>query len=78
MTKYVEGSIVKTKSGVSLVVRKKVCKKTCTYDCYFGKYIDSSNYYCRVVLYVHELNEDDQCESVIPEGCCFKILKGGI
>ena len=71
MTKYNAGNIITTVSGQKLIVDYQL-SKSCSFECYFRAYIDCFR------IYNKELNTNLACKNLIPDGCCFKKLKGGI
>ena len=75
MTKYIEGNVIELDyPNIRLVVRKINNTKTCTRECYFGKYINNSSFFCNLNF---ELG-NHRCSELIPNDCCFKELKEGV
>lgn len=75
-TKYIEGEIIKIKSGQLLIVQRMVLTHTnsCKDNCYFGSKPGFTCYY----KLQNELPTKLACADLIPDKCCFKLLKEGV
>ena len=71
---YKIGDVILGNTSVFLVV-KRMCKTSCTHDCYFGKYIDNENHYCKTSQIKKEF-DGKTCDDMISVTCCLKKLEG--